>query len=115
MDKNYLTLRALLANATGPAIPLTTLYLSDFVHIEESPTIVGDGLFNFEKLELIAKVLYGIDKLNPEGYHFTPQPLVQHFLLNPYGLDEDSLYKLSESREPKEDSPLKSPKPQKHT
>jgi hypothetical protein len=63
---NYRTLRELVSQATasGPAIPYLGMYMADLLFIEEgNPTYVDKDLFNFEKLEMVAKVVVAFEQL----------------------------------------------------
>jgi hypothetical protein len=105
IGNNYRTMRDLVSSALGPAIPYLGMYMADLLFIEEgNPTLVDEDLYNFEKLEMVAKVVVAFEQLKLQRYQLAAQLLLQHFLRKPYFLDEDALFALSLTRESREDN-----------
>lgn len=95
-DRAYERYRAVLKTVNPPCVPYLGLCLSDLLHIEEAhPHLDSDGLVNFDKRFLVAKIIRDI-----QGFQNTPYCLEQVFFIREFlssitALDENELYQIS--------------------
>jgi len=84
----------------SPAIPYIGVYLTDLTFIEDGNP-ESANFINFRKRELVSRILQEIQDFKLLSYNFeTIEPLRTYLIELPF-MDEDSLYKLSLQREPR--------------
>lgn len=72
----------------SPLLPLLTLHA---------------GLVNFEKREMIARIVTQFERFKQNRYQLAPEPLMQSYLQQLYILDEEALYAESLARESRDE------------
>jgi hypothetical protein len=77
------------------------MYLSDLVFIEDGSPDKVDGLINFRKRRLIAQQIEEIQQFQLKPYNFILIDSIQEFLNNLPEEDNEELYKISLTIEPK--------------
>jgi len=78
---NFSILRQSLDKAKPPCLPYILIYLSDLTFIENgNPDQLPNGLINFEKSQMIAKVIVQIQQYQQKPFMFYIVPQIQTFL-----------------------------------
>ncbi|MDP2439680.1 MAG: Ras guanine nucleotide exchange factor [archaeon] len=99
---SYKTYREALHSANGPCIPYIGLFLADLTFIEEGNPSEIDGLINFEKPNLIGKILRDLRTFQSNPYTFPPiEPLHSLLFVLPQIHNEKFLFEASLEREPR--------------
>ncbi|KAL6068111.1 hypothetical protein QOT17_008359 [Balamuthia mandrillaris] len=102
--KNYREALKDTSEAEAPGtVPYIGVYLRDLVFIEEgNPTILENGLINFEKLLMIAKTIVEVQRFQREAYQLEPcrSRALEHYIKKLRGEDEKTLDTLSFACEP---------------
>jgi len=102
MHNSYKNYRNALLEKEPPLIPYLGVHLQDLTFIEDGNTSLVDGLINFSKLTLVnGNVLAKIVMFQQTAYNLVTVPIVRALLENLPQLDEDTMYKLSLEREPR--------------
>eukprot|EP01088_Endostelium_zonatum_P008979 TRINITY_DN2216_c0_g1_i1.p1 TRINITY_DN2216_c0_g1~~TRINITY_DN2216_c0_g1_i1.p1 ORF type:complete len:702 (-),score=106.93 TRINITY_DN2216_c0_g1_i1:18-2123(-) len=107
--QNYSRYRKALSLVSTPVLPFQAVCLSDLVFIEETPDLTENGMINFHKMGLLAKVILNLHQYQAVPYALQKVSGVYDWLLKPtLILDEKELYLGSKNVEPpKEMSPGK--------
>jgi hypothetical protein len=102
---NMQSLRQLPHSATPPLIPYLGVYLTDLVFIEDGNpnTFEEDGstFINFRKMSILGEVLMEISSYQQERYSFNKIDDLYYYLLTMETHNDNELYNLSVSAEPK--------------
>jgi len=86
MGKNYKNYREAVKSCKPPVIPYLALIPKDLIAIEEgNPTILDNGLINFHKLRLLAKLVKYVSQIQQPLYLYPPDPILQDYLRNKLG------------------------------
>jgi len=109
---NFSILRQSLDKAQPPCLPYILIYLSDLTFIEDgNPNQLPNGLINFEKSQMIAKVIVQIQQYQQKPFMFYIVPQIQTFLdqfnssmngSHSHLLDDKQAWELSLKIEPRE-------------
>jgi len=92
-----------LNSCQSPTIPYIGLYLKDLTFIEDgNPDFVGNNLINFEKRNLVSRVILEIMRYQQRPYNLLVVPRIRSFLKNLPRKPDKELFKLSLLREPRE-------------
>ncbi|XP_040197562.1 ras-specific guanine nucleotide-releasing factor 2 isoform X2 [Rana temporaria] len=102
-EGRFKNLRETLKNCNPPSVPYLGMYLTDLAFIEEgTPNFTEEGLVNFSKMRMISHIIREIRQFQQTPYRIEHQPKVTQFLLDQSRiLDEDTLYELSLTIEPR--------------
>ncbi|KAG8598449.1 hypothetical protein GDO81_002617 [Engystomops pustulosus] len=102
-EGRFKNLRETLKNCNPPSVPYLGMYLTDLAFIEEgTPNFTEEGLVNFSKMRMISHIIREIRQFQQTPYRIEHQPKVTQFLLDKSQiLDEDTLYELSLTIEPR--------------
>ncbi|KAJ0012862.1 hypothetical protein NQD34_017196 [Periophthalmus magnuspinnatus] len=102
-EGRFKNLRETLKNCNPPCVPYLGMYLTDLAFIEEgTPNFTEEGLVNFSKMRMISHIIREIRQFQQAPYRIEHQPKVTQFLLDKsLVMDEDTLYELSLSIEPR--------------
>lgn len=102
-EGRFKNLRETLKNCNPPSVPYLGMYLTDLAFIEEgTPNFTEEGLVNFSKMRMISHIIREIRQFQQTPYRIEHQPKVTQFLLDQSRiLDEDTLYELSLTVEPR--------------
>ncbi|XP_069818942.1 ras-specific guanine nucleotide-releasing factor 2 isoform X3 [Dendropsophus ebraccatus] len=102
-EGRFKNLRETLKNCNPPSVPYLGMYLTDLAFIEEgTPNFTEEGLVNFSKMRMISHIIREIRQFQQTPYRIEHQPKVTQFLLDKSRiLDEDTLYELSLTIEPR--------------
>eukprot|EP01126_Amoeba_proteus_P062076 TRINITY_DN8392_c0_g5_i1.p1 TRINITY_DN8392_c0_g5~~TRINITY_DN8392_c0_g5_i1.p1 ORF type:complete len:201 (-),score=40.63 TRINITY_DN8392_c0_g5_i1:277-879(-) len=104
---NYGILRNMTKESKPPKIPFLGLYLKDIMALHEVPTTyispqTGQEMINFQKLRQIAANCLNIEMYQQELHNFKEDvPITEYIKEFPIITDEDQLFSLSRSIEPK--------------
>lgn len=99
---NYKNYRQALHKSTPPSLPYIGHYLSDLTFIEDgNPDRIGD-LINWQKRELVHKVIVEIQHYQNLNYKFPVVEPINTFLTELPSLTDKELYDLSVSLEPRD-------------
>jgi len=101
--QNYKNYREHLRNAPRPFIPFQLIYLSDLTFMEEAPDTLTNGTINFHKMGLIGTLLNDIHQFQMVKHTFTPVPSIQEYITLASALDEEQLYTISKTIEPRKE------------
>ena len=86
-----------------PLVPYIGLFLKDLVFIEDGNNDNTDGLINFQKRIMIAKVISDIRKFQRRLYKYQQVPeLINHLIYFPDWLPDAESYDLSLRIEPRD-------------
>lgn len=86
MGKNYKNYREAVKVCKPPVIPYLALIPKDLIAIEEgNPTILDNGLINFHKLRLLAKLVKYVSQIQQPLYVHPQDPVLQDYLRNKLG------------------------------
>jgi len=98
---NFRRLRDILLSTSPPCVPYIGVYLQDMVFIEEgNQTWNDEGLLNFDKMSIFAKILQQLRTFQQTPYQLFPIPFLQDFLANKLVmLDDCTLEEESFNRE----------------
>ena len=111
---NYRKLRELMSAVTGPGIPYLGVYMGDLLYIEDgNPDETSDGLINFEKHEMVAKIILAFERFKLHRYILTPIPLIQHYLNWPFAMNDEELSAASTELKNQEESNAQKSKTEK--
>lgn len=106
MLSNFQFLRQALDNSSLPCLPYIGIFLQDLTFIEDgNRNNLENGLINFEKNEMIAKVIVQIQQYQQKSFIFqVSAPLQQHLdqLIVGRILDEKQAFERSLELEPRE-------------
>jgi len=105
VGNNFHWLRSSLELAAPPCLPYLLIYLSDLTFIEENSDQLENGLINFEKSQMIAKVIVQIQQYQQKPYMFYLVPQIQQYMdqaLSSGLLNEREAFDLSLKIEPRE-------------
>ena len=91
--KNY---RSLIKKIQLPYVPFEGLLLQDITFIEENPDTL-DSMINFEKMEMLAKVLKTVKSMQQVPYKFKESAFIAEYIKRDLLLTEEELYKLSKN------------------
>jgi hypothetical protein len=101
---SYRNYRKTLRATKPPLIPFQGVYLTDLTFIEQNADKTENGLYNFEKMEMISKVCLEVKRFQSVPYMLDSVNFIQDYLSNPKILSEDELWACSklcaESYEP---------------
>ncbi|XP_075036164.1 ras-specific guanine nucleotide-releasing factor 2 [Mixophyes fleayi] len=102
-EGRFKNLRETLKNCNPPSVPYLGMYLTDLAFIEEgTPNFTEEGLVNFSKMRMISHIIREIRQFQQTPYRIEHQPKVTQYLLDKsHILDEDTLYELSLTIEPR--------------
>eukprot|EP01102_Stenamoeba_stenopodia_P014624 TRINITY_DN4881_c0_g1_i2.p1 TRINITY_DN4881_c0_g1~~TRINITY_DN4881_c0_g1_i2.p1 ORF type:complete len:1169 (+),score=349.70 TRINITY_DN4881_c0_g1_i2:173-3679(+) len=104
-ESNFRSFRQHLHTIDPPCIPYLGVYLTDLTFIEDgNPDLLAGGLINFVKRRKLCTVIREIQQYQQTPYCLEPVAFIQDFLLNADSRDEEECYKISLSREQKQDS-----------
>ncbi|KAJ3445578.1 ras guanine nucleotide exchange factor i-related [Anaeramoeba flamelloides] len=98
---SYKASRDALKTSNPPCIPYLGIFLTDLTFIEEGNNDFTDGLINFYKRNLIAKVIKDVQIFQQKRYNFMPVMQISKFLSNFDNFDSDVLYEKSLLLEPR--------------
>lgn len=99
---NYKTYRQALHKSTPPSLPYIGTYLSDLTFIEDgNPDRIG-SLINWQKRELVHKLIVDIQQYQNMNYKFPTVEPINTFLTELPSLTDKELYDLSVSLEPRD-------------
>ena len=99
--QNFSRYRKALSLVSTPVLPFQAVCLSDLVFIEETPDMSENGMINFHKMGLLAKVILSLHQYQAVTYTLAKVDIVYEFLLKPsVVLDEKELYLGSKNCEP---------------
>jgi len=80
------------------------IYLKELTFIEENPDLLPSGLVNFEKMNLLGKVLVPIAHWQTSSYKFNEVKIIMDYIRNPpVVLSEKELMQRSRQCEPCQD------------
>eukprot|EP00004_Rigifila_ramosa_P008455 TRINITY_DN1969_c0_g1_i9.p1 TRINITY_DN1969_c0_g1~~TRINITY_DN1969_c0_g1_i9.p1 ORF type:complete len:1509 (-),score=360.80 TRINITY_DN1969_c0_g1_i9:71-4597(-) len=96
--KNY---RSTLKTVDPPCIPYIGLYLTDLTHVEDGNPDLVDGLINFNKRALIYNTIAEVSQYQQQGYNFPVLENFETFIGTLPHLPPETLYTLSQQREPR--------------
>src|SRR5687768_1540978 len=106
---NFRKVREMLISTTPPCVPYIGVYLQDLVFIEDgNQTWTDEGLLNFDKISIFAKVLQPIRAFQQTPYRLFPIPFLQDYLMHKLILLDDNT--LDEESFKRELKPMGSPK-----
>ncbi|KNC48161.1 uncharacterized protein AMSG_04390 [Thecamonas trahens ATCC 50062] len=103
-EGNYKAYRKMLNKVDPPAVPYLGMWLTDLTFLEDgNPDTTDEGLINFAKYDLIAKVLGDVRQFQLMRYQLVPVELVQDFISGQLksALDEEEAYRRSLAVEPR--------------
>lgn len=80
MPNHFKQLRDRLRASNPPCLPYLGMYLSDLTFIEENPTILSNGLINFDKCRQIARALQEISQFQDSEYYLTLVETISQFI-----------------------------------
>ncbi|KAJ3436717.1 ras guanine nucleotide exchange factor i-related [Anaeramoeba flamelloides] len=100
-NDSYKAPRDALKTSNPPCIPYLGIFLTDLTFIEEGNQDFTDGLINFYKRSLIAKVIKDVQIFQQKRYNFMPVMQISKFLSNFDNFDSDVLYEKSLLLEPR--------------
>ncbi|PRP76499.1 hypothetical protein PROFUN_15151 [Planoprotostelium fungivorum] len=110
---NYRDYRLHMRDRKLPVVPYLGVILRDVLFIEEgNKNYVGDskeGIFNFEKIQLLGEVLSNVRRQQEVGYGFETIPALQNYFKTLISFPEEVLYKQSLMCEPNAASSGNSP------
>ncbi|KAF0978870.1 hypothetical protein FDP41_001940 [Naegleria fowleri] len=98
---NFSNLRNVLKNVNPPCVPFNGLFLTDLTFIEDGAPKYINGLINFGKCRLFAKVIRDIQTYQNTRYNFEEYPELKELLLGISKLSDDELFNLSLQIEPR--------------
>lgn len=102
MQSSFKVYRELLVNAEPPGIPYLGVMLQDITFIEDGNLdYVVSHMINFTKRWMLYSTISTIRKFQQSAYKFRPVPNVLTMLDLKDPMDDDTLYKLSLQREPR--------------
>lgn len=104
MHGNFAALQKLWEVVEPPIIPYIGIFLTHLTMLGEIPTTTEKGLWNFEKLQTISKILRKIGFFQIERYRIIPVEFIQQWIDAQESEDEDTLYDISLKQEPREDN-----------
>jgi hypothetical protein len=96
--KNY---RQTITQSSNPTIPYIGVYLSDLTFIDEGNGDMVNGMINFEKREMIHRVISDLQHYQHNRYKFPAVEPLCTFLSELPASSEKKLYDLSLQREPR--------------
>ncbi|XP_060091746.1 ras-specific guanine nucleotide-releasing factor 2 isoform X3 [Heteronotia binoei] len=102
-EGRFKNLRETLKNCNPPSVPYLGMYLTDLAFIEEgTPNFTEEGLVNFSKMRMISHIIREIRQFQQTSYRIEHQQKVTQYLLDKsLIIDEDTLYELSLTIEPR--------------
>jgi hypothetical protein len=101
-NSSYKTYRQSLHKSTPPSLPYIGTYLSDLTFIEDgNPDRIGN-LINWQKRELVHKVIVEIQQYQIQNYKFPVVEPINTFLTELPSMTDKELYDLSVSLEPRD-------------
>jgi len=106
--RNCKLLRDAVKHSVPPCLPYIGTYLADLTFIEDgNPNLIGDGkLINFEKRQMISKVISELRVYQQKKYSLITVPTIRDFLYTQLSAEkveaEKILYELSLRCEPRE-------------
>lgn len=99
-DGSYNAYRIELSSLNPPCIPYIGIYLRDLTYFDEGSQVT-DGLINFNSKKNVYSVIQIIQKYQTTQFPYKFNEKICTFLKNIDGLDDDTLFKTSLLREPK--------------
>ena len=103
-ESNFKTYRKFLNKVDPPAVPYLGMWLSDLTFLEDgNADETQDGLINFAKYDLIARVLADVSQFQLMRYQLVPVDIIQSYIRNKLesALDEEEAYRRSLAVEPR--------------
>eukprot|EP01116_Phalansterium_solitarium_P022542 TRINITY_DN7483_c0_g1_i1.p1 TRINITY_DN7483_c0_g1~~TRINITY_DN7483_c0_g1_i1.p1 ORF type:complete len:750 (+),score=198.76 TRINITY_DN7483_c0_g1_i1:128-2377(+) len=99
---NYRKYRKEVAESPLPLIPYFAIYLRDLTFIEDgNDAYLSDGVINFQKMRMLAKVFQEIARFQAMEYTFPESPEILDWLSKHRTVKEDKeLYRISKQWEP---------------
>jgi Rap guanine nucleotide exchange factor 1 len=97
---NFQNYRESLAAREPPVLPFQGVLLQDLTFIEENPDRTPSGAVNFEKMQMLGRLLGELKAYRRVRYRFTPVPVLAMFLLEVKPMSEDQLWTSSRMCEP---------------
>nr|WEL12724.1 ras guanine nucleotide exchange factor K-like [Halisarca dujardinii] len=98
----FKSLRAVLADSTGPCIPYMGLFTSDLTHLDDgNDTFTPDNLINCTKCRLIYNRIRDFMLFQDRPYNFEQIPALHNSLTKFHFLDKETLYDVSLKVEPR--------------
>jgi len=98
--RNYKNYRDQLKRNVVPCLPYVGMYLRDLTFTEEAMENKDGDLINFQKIQVVAKILKDFLFFQKVGYSFEDDDNLQPLLRRLLAMPEDMLYKHSQAIEP---------------
>jgi len=92
---NYKNYCEYLRQVTPPAIPFQAVYMTQLTFVDEIPTNLANGMINFEKMNILSKILGEIQQFQKIPYKLIPVPYIHSYWDNVIVLDDDELYNMA--------------------
>ncbi|XP_004364199.2 hypothetical protein CAOG_03360 [Capsaspora owczarzaki ATCC 30864] len=98
---NYKTYRAVIKEASTPAVPYFGIYLKDLTFIDDgNPDLLRGGLINVAKRRQVYSILKEIEFFQEQPYNLQDVPDIRQFLGKVRSMTEDEMHALSRKLEP---------------
>lgn len=104
MHGNFKHFRELLDKSNPPCVPYIGIFLTDLIFINENPDKIENGLINFQKHEMTAKILRKIQTYQQTSYNLISIEFIQEYLQTVAALSDDLLYAQSLEREGRDEN-----------
>eukprot|EP01103_Thecamoeba_quadrilineata_P020460 TRINITY_DN878_c0_g2_i1.p1 TRINITY_DN878_c0_g2~~TRINITY_DN878_c0_g2_i1.p1 ORF type:complete len:557 (-),score=126.65 TRINITY_DN878_c0_g2_i1:86-1756(-) len=99
-SNNYVHYRRVLKSAPAPVLPFQGVYLLDLTFIEENTNRLQNGLVNFEKMQMLGRLVREILHYQTVKFNFEEVPRLRDWLLSRETYSNEQLYSRSKTLEP---------------
>ena len=102
MSRNFIIYRDAQRAAPLPTVPYLGVLVSDLTFIMDGNKDTDGALLNYEKYEMIGKIVSEALTIRSKPYDFQPIDYIQDYIINSHILSTQALYEISLTREPRE-------------